>query len=68
MNKACKTDGVCKIYICVQEGAGIPLAGDSHEGQLGGLDADRRLEPDAAGEGAGRGARSSGSLTLFLVN
>ena len=42
-----------------QEGAGVPPAGDSHEGQLGRLYADRRLEPDAAGEGSGGGARSS---------
>ena len=45
----------------MQEGAGVPASGDpAREGQLGGLDADRRLEPHAAGEGAGRGTHSPG--------
>ena len=60
-DKACETDGVCNIYLCLQEGACVPPAGDSHEGQLGRLDADRRLEPDAAGEGSRSGACSSDS-------
>ena len=47
------------LMYAMQEGAGVPPAGDSHEGQLGRLDADRRLQPDAAGEGPGGGARSS---------